>query len=329
MSNLLITGSSSGFGFGVALAMAQQGWNVFATLRNQDKALELKKQAAGLELEGNIEFLLMDVTDQQSVDTAVSQVLEQTGGKLDALLNNAGYSIMGAFEDLPMEEVARQMDTNFYGVLRVTKAVLPAMRNAGAGRILTVTSNAVNSPHPFLSIYAASKWALEGWAEGLAMELEPYGIDVGVVQPGAHRTDFANNVQAMMPESSPYSEWAEAAFPGIANLDKWGRDAALGVDDIVSRLISEHFPFRTQSGEDAKLFARLKGAFDYELRAFVLRSIVGLPSRNEFRKNQGLTPSEMSESGRELFEVLLANMARRDGKDLPFGRELLDLVNGL
>lgn len=329
MKNVLITGASTGFGLGVATEMARMGWRVFATMRNLEKSTVLSTRADELGVSDWLEILPMDVTSQESIDAAVGQVLGMADGKIDALLNNAGYSIMGAFEDLKIDEIQRQMNTNFYGVLRVTQAVLPAMRAAQAGRILTVTSNAVNSPHPFLTIYAASKWAIEGWAEGLAMEVAPYGIEVGVVQPGAHRTPFAENVVPFLSEKSAYKQWADSAFPGVANLDKWGREPELAVKDIVSRLTADDFEFRSQSGEDARVFAMLKGAFPYEVRALVLRAIVGLPGIDEYVAAGPNTtkPGKISENGREFVAAILASLGRRNGDDQPLARELMDLID--
>ena len=282
MKSVLITGASSGFGRGLALSLARQGWLVFASMRDLCKAQGLAEAAEGHDGAGRIVPIALDVTEPDSIQIAVAQVLEQTGGTLDVLVSNAGYSILGAFEDCGDELCRRQMETNFFGALNVTRAVLPAMRRSQSGRIVVVTSNAVNSPHPLLTMYAASKWALEGWAEGLAMELAPFGIEVAVVQPGAHRTEFAGNVDFVQAPDSAYGRWLEMALPGITKLDRWGRDPEKGVADLVQTVTSSKVPFRQQVGDDAKVFAVLKGAAPYETRALALRSIVGLPGPDAF-----------------------------------------------
>lgn len=283
MKSVLVTGASSGFGLGVSIELAQRGWRVFAAMRNLEKRTALDAKAAEAGVADRIELVELDVTNAASVEKGVADAQAQAGGAFDAVVNNAGYSILGAFEDLSDQACRQQMETNFFGVLAVTRAVLPAMRAAGRGRIVVVTSNAVNSPHPLLSLYAASKWALEGWAEGLAMEIEPFGLEVALIQPGAHRTEFASNVQFVAREEGPYSQWIEDAMPGVMKLDAWGRSPALAVGPIADTVTADEVPFRQQLGEDSQVFAALKGAAPYETRAFLLRAICGLPAPGAYR----------------------------------------------
>lgn len=283
MKSVLITGASSGFGRNVAVAMAELGWHVFASMRRVDKGQPMVADAALLE-NGRVDLIEMDVTSQESIDLAVAQVLSMTGGKIDALFNNAGYSILGAFEDMDESHWRAQMNTNFFGTLAVTKAVLPAMRQAESGRILVTSSNAANTPHPMLSLYAASKWALEGWAEALAMEVAPFGITVALAQPGAHRTPFASNVIPVMHADSAYAEWLAQAMPGVAKLDEWGRSADAATATLVELLTTDQPSFRTALGGDTEIFSGLKSSYPYELRAAILSAIVDLPRPNAFIK---------------------------------------------
>ncbi|QNO27935.1 SDR family oxidoreductase [Sphingopyxis sp. OPL5] len=282
MKSILITGASSGFGRGVSVELAQRGWRVFAAMRDTGKSGSLIEAAEAGGVADRIEVVELDVTVPASVEAAVADVLARCGGTLDGLLNNAGYSVLGAFEDLSDADCRQQMETNFFGVLAVTRAVLPSMRDAGHGRIVVVTSNAVNSPHPLLTMYAASKWALEGWAEGLAMEIAPYGVDLALIQPGAHRTEFAGNVQFVSGTGGAYAQWIEGALPGISNLDAWGRDPALAIGPIADAVTAPAVPFRQQLGEDSKIFAMLKGNMPFETRALLLRAICGLPAPGAF-----------------------------------------------
>jgi NAD(P)-dependent dehydrogenase (short-subunit alcohol dehydrogenase family) len=275
---ILISGASTGFGRGLAEALSARGWKVFAGVRNFKKIEDLER----------VTPILLDVTDSEVVKAAVGQVLDQTNGRLDALVNNAGYSVLGAFEDLDDARCREQMETNFFGALAVTRAVLPAMRRAQKGRIVLVSSNAVNTPHPMLSMYAASKWALEGWAEGLAMEVAPFGIDLVVVEPGAHRTPFAQNVQFFLPDDSAYKPWFDAAGPSISDLDHWGRDPALAIAPLIEVVEAPSPAFRRTLGEDTQLFSRLKGAFPYEVRAMILRAIIGAPGRGALKAEGGV-----------------------------------------
>lgn len=282
MKTVLITGASSGFGLGAAEALARQGWRVFASMRSLAKGRELEKRSSREAWPGSIQAIEMDVTNPASVGEAIAGIEVSADGRLDALLNNAGYSIIGAFEDLSDADCHRQMETNFFGALNVTRGVLPLMRRAGHGRIAIVTSNAVNAPHPMLTMYAASKWALEGWAEGLAMEVAPFGIKVVVVQPGAHRTPFAEHVVPVLPEDSAYARWMEQVGSGIANLDRWGREPDRAIQTLVEAVAEPDMPFRTALGEDSAFFAALKGALPYEARALILRAIINAPAPGSF-----------------------------------------------
>lgn len=311
MKTALITGASSGFGLGVTLELARRGWRVFAGMRDLAKSDNLVAQAQAAGVATHIEIVELDVTIANSVERAVTRTLEQSGGSIEALVNNAGYSVLGAFEDLTEEDCRRQMETNFFGVLAMTRAILPSMRKAQGGRIVVVTSNAVNSPHPLLSIYAASKWALEGWAEGLAMEIAPFGIDITVLQPGAHRTEFAGNVQFVAPDDSAYAQWLEDAMPGVMRLDGWGRDPALCIGPIADAVTSASVPFRQQVGEDSQVFAALKGSVPFETRALLLRAICGLPQPGSYA---GSLPNDSAAIYPVLTDVLSHAMARA-GKD--------------
>jgi len=327
MKSILITGASTGFGMGTALEMAKLGWSVYATMRNLDKADRILHAAETLGVAEVIQVIELDVTSQVSVDLALASVLEATGGQLDVLLNNAGYSVMGAFEELTEAQYRQQMETNFFGALRVTQGVLPSMRKAGQGRIVTVSSNSVNCPHPMLSIYAASKWALEGWSEGLAMEMAPYGVEVSIVQPGAHRTPFAKNVQPNFPDNSPYQAWFNKALPGVSNLDRWGRDPEAGIADIVAAITAEEPRFHTTIGADTELFHSLKGNYPFEIRALLARLIAGLPSANEFVDTTSSKESIVSQTNvSEIIETVASSLLSSEQKSSLAGQEAAGLI---
>lgn len=294
MPSILITGASSGFGKNVALSLAKAGWDVYATMRNVSKGEALRSEATASQCSDNLSLIELDVNDAASVGSAVETVLARTEGTLDVLFANAGYSAMGSFEDLSDEDCRRQMDTNFFGALAVARAVIPVMREAGHGRIVVVSSNAVNTPHPMLSIYAASKWAIEGWAEAVAMELAPFGVEVKVVQPGAHRTPFAEHVIPVIPAHSAYKRWMDQAMPGVSNLDRWGRDADKATETIVGAIADPAAPFHTKVGEDAIVFNALKGMVPFETRAWAARAIAGLPGSDAFVESKRTPLSEQS-----------------------------------
>jgi NAD(P)-dependent dehydrogenase (short-subunit alcohol dehydrogenase family) len=311
MKSALVTGASSGFGRGVSVELARRGWRVFASMRDTARRVSLLDLAEQAGVAERIEVVALDVAAGTSVSAAMADVLARSEGRIDAVVNNAGYSVLGAFEDLSENDCRQQMETNFFGVLAVTRAVLPAMRAAGRGRIVVVTSNAVNSPHPLLSMYAASKWALEGWAEALAMEIAPFGIDMALLQPGAHRTEFAGNVQFVPATGGAYAQWIEAALPGISNLDAWGRDPQSAIGMIADAVTMPAAPFRQQLGEDSQIFAALKGAMPFETRALLVRAICGLPGPGAFTSRTDENRNEPYPVMRDVVQHLIEG-ARKD-----------------
>ena len=194
--NILVTGSSSGFGFLIARTLLNDGHTVFATMRgldnkNADAAKRLQSQAA--ETKGRLHLLDLDVTDTASVNSAVQQALTQEGG-IDVVINNAGYCVSGYAETVTEEQLQRQLDVNVLGVQRVTRAVLPAMRKAGKGLIVNISSVMGRLIIPFAAAYTASKYALEGLSESYRYELSGTGVDVTIVEPGGFGTNFLANI---------------------------------------------------------------------------------------------------------------------------------------
>jgi NAD(P)-dependent dehydrogenase (short-subunit alcohol dehydrogenase family) len=162
-------------------------------------------------VQNGVEIEQLDVASGASIGAATETILSRTGNRLDAVVHNAGVATAGALEDVPEAELRRVMDTNFFGVLALTRALLPTFRKQGRGRIVIVTSEAAFMGQPTNSIYCASKWALEGWAESIAYELEPFGIDVVLVEPGPYRTEIWKSTPRIQPPTSPYRTWVLAA----------------------------------------------------------------------------------------------------------------------
>ncbi len=180
----LITGCSSGFGAALAAAVLARGQRVVATARNVDALRALAAQ-----FPETCRALALDVTDASQVKRVVAQAVEDFG-RLDVVVNNAGYGLVGALEEFGAQQIARNFDTNFFGALEVIRAALPILRAQGSGHIVNISAAAVISNYAGFSIYGATKWALEGISESLAAELKPLGIKVTIVQPGPFRTDF-------------------------------------------------------------------------------------------------------------------------------------------
>lgn len=194
MKNIIITGSSNGFGFKAAKDFADQGHQVFATMRNP----EGKNAAAKAELEAHsahINVVDMDVTNDASVQEAMAGILA-AAGNIDILINNAGIMYLGITEAFSVAQAHQQMETNYYGAIRVMQAVLPAMRKAGSGLIINTSSLVGRMSPPFFGTYTATKHALEGYSQALRYEVSPFGVDIVMVEPGPFGTGLLASGQA-------------------------------------------------------------------------------------------------------------------------------------
>jgi NAD(P)-dependent dehydrogenase (short-subunit alcohol dehydrogenase family) len=185
---VLITGTSSGMGQELVLQFARRGWNVTATLRNPAKADPSFAEW------NNVLVAVLDVTDPTSIRKAVAETNEHFG-PIDVLINNAGYAQLGALEEVSLEQLRAQYETNVFGVVNVVDAVLPQMRERRAGHIINIGSMGGHVSLPTMTVYTSSKFALEGITEGLAKEIAPLGIKVTLVEPAGYSTEFGGNAQ--------------------------------------------------------------------------------------------------------------------------------------
>ncbi|MEX2236706.1 MAG: SDR family oxidoreductase [Dehalococcoidia bacterium] len=260
---MLITGTSSGFGKLAALKFARGGDRVFASMRDTSKGAELQKIAddEGLALS----VIQLDVLDDASVKKAVETVLNDAGS-IDILVNNAGSEIRGAIEDVDDDEARWQFDTNFFGVLRVLRAALPSMRERGAGRVVNVSSVAGLVARPYGGMYAASKHALEGATEALHWELNPFGVRVALVEPGAYRTEFANNARDARrhADGSPYRATSDRFDQAITKLLGQDQDPQEVADMIHTAAYDESPRLRYVVGADANLITTVRKQTDFE-----------------------------------------------------------------
>ncbi|MEB1807327.1 MAG: SDR family oxidoreductase [Bacillaceae bacterium] len=186
---VLITGTNSGFGYLSTLDLASQGYTVIATMRDLSKQTTLLQEAEQRKLTDRIEILPLDVTDPHQIEH-VRQHVENRYGKIDILINNAGFSAGGITELLDLEEWKAQFDTNLFGVIAVTKAFLPMMREKRNGKIINIGSVSGHVGFPGLGPYVSSKFALSGFSESLRLELLPFGIQVSIVEPGSYKTEI-------------------------------------------------------------------------------------------------------------------------------------------
>lgn len=191
MKSVIITGTSKGIGLETALAFARAGYKVFATMRNPDKATDFKQKIKDESL--NISISSMDVDSDESVKQCMDTILRENGS-IDVLINNAGIECHGSIEETSMADFKAVMETNYFGVLRCTKALLPVMRTNRNGCIINIASIAGKIANTPLGAYAASKFALEAVSEALAQEVKPFNIRVAIVEPGIINTQMANDI---------------------------------------------------------------------------------------------------------------------------------------
>jgi NAD(P)-dependent dehydrogenase (short-subunit alcohol dehydrogenase family) len=223
LNTVLITGATDGLGKAAALLLAQRGYRVFAAGRNAEKRRHLDLWASQKNLP--LESVDMDVCDDASVKSAVDSVLEKTGG-LDVLINNAGIIYVATVEDTLMEDWRRQFETNFFGVVRVTQAVLPHMRTRQRGRILMMSSVSGLVTPPTHGPYSSTKHAMEGLSNALRLEMYPFGVDVILIEPGYIVTNLANIAAELMEPyagkitAGPYSRIYSGAFDGASSARK-------------------------------------------------------------------------------------------------------------
>ena len=232
----LITGASSGFGLLIAVALAQKGFRVVATMRDPGRQAQLLQEAEQSGVDARLDILKLDVTDASSIEEALSHTIGKYG-RIDVLVNNAGFAVGGFVEEVPMEAWRAQIETNFMGVVAMTRAVLPLMRRQGEGSIIQIGSVSGRVGLPGYGAYAASKFAVEGFCESLRHEVAPYGIRVFLVEPGAYRTPiWSKGFEAFHSQpNSPYEPMMNAVLDYSRKTAETSPDPR-EVADLVARL---------------------------------------------------------------------------------------------
>lgn len=247
MKTILITGASSGIGRAAAKRFAAEGWNVIATMRSPEKEQELDQLDHTL-------VTKLDVQDKASIAKAIESGIEKFG-RIDVLLNNAGFGVFGAFEASTDEQVKSQFDINVFGVMDVTRSILPHFRENQAGTIINITSQGGRVTFPTCSLYHATKFAVEGFSESLAYELLPQNIRVKIVEPGSTITNFITAVSF----TSDSNITAYDDFNSIAN-NNWTKHDTMQstvdeiADVIYTAAIDETDQLRYMAGRDTELY---------------------------------------------------------------------------
>ena len=227
---ILVTGASSGIGFDAAVALAKQGHRVYAAARRVERMEPLK--AFG------VVPLRMDVTDDAYMEAGVRTVLEAEG-RIDALVNNAGYGYFGAIENVPLEEARRQLEVNVFGLARLCQLVLPSMRAQGSGRIVNISSVAGKAVLYFGGWYHVSKFSVEALSDALRMELKPFGIDVSMIEPGGIKTNWGIIAADHLAESSKDTPYEAEGLRESETMRKAYSMRLLSNPSVVTRAISK------------------------------------------------------------------------------------------
>ena len=276
----VVTGSSSGIGFETSLLLAKNGFFTYATMRNLDKSnkiidLKLKEKLP-------LEVLELDVTDDKSVKEAIEKIANEQG-TVNVLVNNAGYALVGPLEELSIQEFKEQFETNVFGAIRVTQAVLPIMRKQRHGTIVNISSIAGRIGFPLTSAYVSSKFALEGLSESMAYEIDQFGTKVILIEPGVIKTNFDHNlkigkkVSTTNDRNSPYADITQKRIAGFKPRFENGIPAIDVAKVILKAITSKNVPSESRYlvGNDAfKLMEIRKNRSDKEFRRLVMEGVL-------------------------------------------------------
>jgi short-subunit dehydrogenase len=271
----VVTGSSRGIGYATSLILAWNGFHTYATMRNPEKSTEIKDTAVkeGLPLE----VVQLDVNNDNSIKTAIDKIVSKNQS-IDVLVNNAAYGLVGAFEDLSIEEFRSQFETNFFGIVRLTQQVIPLMRKQGSGLIINVSSLNGIIPFPIISAYSSTKFALEGLSESISYELEPFGIKVILIEPGVVATNFKGTVvlaRKALEQGSHYSELLKNVSDNIDSLLENATQPEDVAKKILEAITGENPKLRYLVGDDAVSLMELRKKLDdEEFQKIVIQKLV-------------------------------------------------------
>jgi len=271
----IVTGSSSGIGFETSLMLAENGFTVYATMRDLSKSEKISKIAYDKNL--SIHVRQLDVTNESSVDNAISDIVKHEG-QIDVLVNNAGYGLVGPAEELTVDELRDQFETNLFGVLRTTNKVLPIMRKNQHGIIINLSSTLGKVGIPTMSGYVSSKFALEGLMESMRYELEPFGIKVVLVEPSVIKTNFLNSAifAKKSLETSPYRSLIQKMSEDVGSKFENGPSPTEVANVILQAATSTKPKIRYSVGSDAKFLLDARSRMsDIDFETFYKLNFLG------------------------------------------------------
>ena len=253
----LVTGSSSGIGFETSLALAREGYHTYASMRDTKKGAKIQEIAKKENLP--ITIIPLDVDKPESIKAAINQIMAESK-RIDVLVNNAGYGVFGCLEDLTVDELKAQFDTNFFSVVRLIQEIAPIMRNQKTGAIVNISSVAGKIGFPGSPAYISSKFALEGLSECLRYELSPFGVNTIIIEPGVIKTNFFDSMK--MPKNakpdSPYKDITNKVVAGVKMMAEMGTPPK-EVADVIIKALKEKNPLpRYPVGNDASMFLEAK-----------------------------------------------------------------------
>jgi NAD(P)-dependent dehydrogenase (short-subunit alcohol dehydrogenase family) len=260
----VVTGSSSGIGLEISLMLARNGFTTYATMRSLTKGSELRNVADKERLP--LKIVQLDVTDDSSVRGAIQTIFDESN-RIDVLVNNAGYGLTGALEDLNIDEIKSQYETNVFGLIRTTQAVLPIMRKQNSGPIVNISSGLGRFGIAASSAYVSSKFAVEGLSESMSYELEPFGIRTIIIEPGVIKTNFFNSaVLAKKSEDpkSPYAQLMKGMENGMAKLIENAADPEHVAKVVIGAITDENPKIRYLAGKDVEEIMGIKNKMSDE-----------------------------------------------------------------
>ncbi len=247
---VLITGASSGIGLHTAKLFQTKDWKVAATMRTPENANDLHKIV-------DVECLRLDVTDVGSIRSAIAATLDKFG-RIDAVVNNAGFAVVGPFEAATQEQIERQINTNVYGVMNVCREILPIFREQRRGTIVNVASMGGRITFPLYSIYHTSKWALEGFSEALQYEVKDFNIKIKIIEPGPIKTDFYERSMSISKKEglTAYDNFVARAMPNLQKAGETGPDGSVVAQVIYDSVNDDSWKMRYPVNSSAILIAR-------------------------------------------------------------------------